>query len=497
MQSGFRFRCYPDKAKAQILLRWIGCQRFIYNAKVGEDRYFRTFARKSLQHAGQYAPQDQQYAHFITEDTAWLREVPSVVLRNGAVRWKQAYGRYYKKLAGRPTIQKKTGAQGVWLTSEIFEFKTEIDPDTGEVSYQLHVGGKKFPVGEIRYKAHRAHAVPASITLTIEAGRWYLSFSNDDAALLPSRQETADWLSGFTEAELVERAVGVDRGVAIPMCASSGRDFDISEAQRQRIEKKRLAARRWQKKLSRRDKGSANRRKAARRIEACRQYEKNVRRDFAHQTSHALVADEKTLLIVFEALGVQRMTRKPKAKQDGTGRWIKNGARAKAGLNKAILASAWGKTKEFASYKARRAGKLVVDVPPHHSSQECSACGHTHPDNRPDQATFVCQRCNHSENADSNASKVIKMRGVKLILSGEYREKESKKTMRMATKGPRVRKKSSNTVGADRSERGSTSSQKPAETSVRRPGSNARALGSKKQESLAVRQETPATSQRL
>ena len=90
MQTGFRFRCYPNKTQAQILLRWIGCQRFIYNAKVGEDRYFRTFARKSLQHAGQYAPQDQQYAHFFTEDTAWLREVPSVVLRNGSVRWKQA-----------------------------------------------------------------------------------------------------------------------------------------------------------------------------------------------------------------------------------------------------------------------------------------------------------------------------------------------------------------------------------------------------------------------
>jgi putative transposase len=91
MQSGFRFRCYPTEAQAASLLRWIGCQRFIYNAKVGEDRYFRTFARKSLQHADQFAPQDQQYSHFITEETSWLREVPSQVLSNGAVRWKQAY----------------------------------------------------------------------------------------------------------------------------------------------------------------------------------------------------------------------------------------------------------------------------------------------------------------------------------------------------------------------------------------------------------------------
>ena len=45
----------------------MGCQRFIYNAKVPEDRRFRAFARKSLQHTGQFSPRDQQYAQFIGE----------------------------------------------------------------------------------------------------------------------------------------------------------------------------------------------------------------------------------------------------------------------------------------------------------------------------------------------------------------------------------------------------------------------------------------------
>ena len=38
MQIGNRLHCYPTPAQAQTLLAWIGCQRFIYNAKVGEDR---------------------------------------------------------------------------------------------------------------------------------------------------------------------------------------------------------------------------------------------------------------------------------------------------------------------------------------------------------------------------------------------------------------------------------------------------------------------------
>ena len=46
MQIGNRFRLYPTPAQERVLLQWIGCQRFIYNAKVGEDRLniFRRYA---------------------------------------------------------------------------------------------------------------------------------------------------------------------------------------------------------------------------------------------------------------------------------------------------------------------------------------------------------------------------------------------------------------------------------------------------------------------
>ena len=78
MQIGNRFRCYPTPEQAKTLLRWIGCQRYVYNAKVGEDQYFRRFARKSLTHTGEFAPINQQYSHFKTELTPWLSEVPSI-----------------------------------------------------------------------------------------------------------------------------------------------------------------------------------------------------------------------------------------------------------------------------------------------------------------------------------------------------------------------------------------------------------------------------------
>ncbi len=63
--------------------------------------------------------------------------------------------------------------------------------------------------------------------------------------------------------------------------------------------------------------------------------------------------------------------------------------------------------------KALRAGKLMIRVPPAYSSQTCAACGHVNPDSRLSQADLVCQDCGYTDNADHNASAVIKQRGIK------------------------------------------------------------------------------------
>lgn len=48
MLNGYQFRLYPNAEQQQILLRWFGCQRLIYNAKVQEDRYYRRFQRRMV-----------------------------------------------------------------------------------------------------------------------------------------------------------------------------------------------------------------------------------------------------------------------------------------------------------------------------------------------------------------------------------------------------------------------------------------------------------------
>ena len=477
MQIGNSFRCYPTPAQAQTLLQWIGCQRNIYNSKVGEDQYFRRFARKSLSLTGEFAPIDQQYSQFKTELTPWLSEVPSVVLRNGAVLWKQAYGRYFSKLGGRPVTHTKHGKQSVWLTAELFKFVPVVDAETGEITgHQLHIGIKKFAVGVLAFKAHKDYKLPASLHISIHAGRWHVSFNYDDNIPEPSDKDITAWLVQFAEAELRTMTVGLDRGVTIPVATSDGQAFDFSPIQKERLDQNTLAKKRWQRRQARRTKGSKGWIKAKRRDARYSRYGADVRRDVAHKTSHTLVNNPQHKLFVFEALKVKNMTASAKGTIEAPGKNV----RQKTGLNRSILASTWGQTKVFLQYKARRQGKLCIDVPPHYSSQGCAACGNIHKDNRLSQAEFVCQRCGNSDNADSNASKVIAQRGVTLLLSGQGGRKEKKKC--------RITK--SKKIGAESSESAALLPPTLGETTVSRLGGNTPTLWS-------LNRETPATSQRL
>lgn len=483
MQIGNRFRCYPTSAQAQILLQWIGCQRYVYNAKVGEDRYFRRFARKSLTHTGEFAPVDQQYSHFKTELTPWLSEVPSIVLRNGTVLWKQAYARYFSRLGGRPALHKRHGKQSVWLTSELFAFTPVVDADTGEItSHQLHIGSKKYSVGVLAFKAHKEFKPPASLHISIHAGHWHVSFNYDDNTIEPTDKDTTAWLTQFDAPELRKMTVGLDRGVALPLAGSDRQQFDFTQIQDKRLAAQEKHKKRWQKRQARRVKGSRNWLKAKRKVARYQRYGADVRRDVAHKTSHTLAIDPRYKLFVFEALKVKNMTKRAKPKKDEHGRWVRNGAAAKSGLNKAILAATWGQTKIFLQYKARRQGKLVIEVPAHYSSQECGACGHIHQDNRVSQSEFVCQRCKHTDHADHNAAKVIAVRGVKQLLDGKYAKKEKKRCGILRSK-----------VGAEGSEP-TAAMQSTAtlqltlgETEVSRLGGNTPALWS-------LNRETPATT---
>ena len=420
MDTGRRFRIALTKKQEQILLEWQGHQRYVYNAKVREDRHNREIFRA---YGVPSPPIDCQYAKFIDESTPWLREVPSQILRQGTTLYRQAKARYFAGLGRHPTIHLKRGRQSVWITNELFSFRYNEKTHQEE----LWIGTKKFPVGFIAVTAHRDFSRPKSIHISVENGKWYVSFSNDDGLETPKDHDLVKELRTLSEQDLLDYTIGLDRGEVIPVMGSDRKTIEFLEVCKNRMKIQEIRRKRYQRQLKRQVLGSKNRNKTKKRIAKTYEYGTNVRKDTAHKGSHSFASDPKTRLFVLEDLKINNMTKKPKAEKDANGKFLPNGARRHAGNSKRILESCWGLFSILLAYKARKNGQLVLKAPPHYSSQECALCEHTHKDNRVRQDLFVCQRCGHRDNADHNAAVVLAKRGVKLLLSEGFELKTTTK----------------------------------------------------------------------
>ena len=412
MLTGIKLRAKPSPNQKLVLSQWMGCARSIWNAKVDEEKYFRTFAFKYYP-IGTYAPIDQKASQFKSKELSpWLYQCPSQIIRNSAVNWYQTYQKFMKGACGRPKRKPKTDRGSIYLTREVFRFDRCEDGNL-----RLFIGTKTNNIGYLSFKAHSKFEIPNSLYVRKERGQYYVSFCYENGISedgLSSTSEHLAHLQGSTKEYLEECVIGVDRGVAIPVHAGS-MTFDFSDNQKKNITKSDSYIKRLQRKLARQQKGSNRRNKIKHRLATHHAKKANIRNDFAHKTSRSLV-DSKAKVIVFEALRTSNMTRKPKAKQDEQGRYVSNKAKQKAGLNKAILSVGWHIIEAYTKYKAYQSGKAVFKIPAPYTSQECAKCGHTHPDNRKSQELFVCGSCGNTENADNNASLVIKKRAINLIL---------------------------------------------------------------------------------
>jgi hypothetical protein len=100
--------------------------------------------------------------------------------------------------------------------------------------------------------------------------------------------------------------------------------------------------------LSRKKRGSHRRKKAVQHVANCHRKIARQRKDFHHKASRKLVNQYQ--VIVFEDLQVKNLTKAPAPKQDENGKYVPNGAAAKAGLNASILDAGWSTFTGCESY---------------------------------------------------------------------------------------------------------------------------------------------------
>ena len=378
-----RYRLYPGKGQAEVLLRHCSDARFVWNLAVEQESWWWP-GRDS-------APDHLERSRQLTEARAsepWLREGSSNVQQQALRDFDHAMAAFFdpKNPAGKPSFRSKRWPQGFVIRD------TKVRRLNGRWA-EVFVP----KCGYVRFRWTRALPEKLGMARVIvdRTGRWHVSFPAPQPAL--DRQPTG-------------AVVGIDRGVRTALVTSDGQHYRAP-----RISDRRAA--RYlalQRRMARQHKGSAKRERTRRAMARITAHVTDRRKDWAEKVSTRLVQDHD--LIVFEKLNTPGMARKPKPKA-GPGpagrvpaeRGPREG-RPEPGHPRLGVGCARYPRRQ----KAAASGAAVVLVDPRFTSQQCRVCGHIASANRESQAVFRCVECGHADHADVNAARNILARGLAL-----------------------------------------------------------------------------------
>jgi len=148
------------------------------------------------------------------------------------------------------------------------------------------------------------------------------------------------------------KAIGLDVGLTHFYTDSTGETVPNPR----HLRKKEKALKRLQRRVSKKKKGSSNRRKAINRLGRKHLKVSRQRKDFAIKT--ALCVVKSSDFVAYEDLQVRNMVKNHK-------------------LAKSISDAAWSQFVQWLQYLGKVYGKTVVAVAPQYTSQDCSTCGAT------------------------------------------------------------------------------------------------------------------------
>jgi putative transposase len=322
-----------NHAQASACARHAGAARFAYNWGLEQ--------KQAAYRAGEKVPTaidlHRRLNALKQTDFPWMYEVSKCAPQEALRNLDQAYAHFFRRVkekkagqkvkVGFPKFKSKKHGRGSFrLTGTIHVFERAIQlPRLGVL--RLKESGYLPTQG--------VHLLSA--TVSEKAGRWFVSLQVEQEIPDPEKR-----------AKLV---VGVDLGISHLATLSDGTVFENPHALRSSLQK----IKRLQRIVSRRQKGSANRRKAAGRLACAHARVANLRKDTLHQITTRLARTKS--IVVLEDLQVSGMTKNHH-------------------LAQAILDVGWAEFRRQLTYKGKWYGcEVIVADRFFPSTKRCSFCG--------------------------------------------------------------------------------------------------------------------------
>ncbi len=363
MIKTLKVRLYPDKEQRILLEKHFGACRFVYNHFLEfRNKYY--VDHKNEKKKGLTAFDTINMLKGLKKEFPWLYEINAQSLQHSLFKLDQAFKSFFKRNTAYPKFRSKKDNQYFIVPSgiKVLDKKLIIPKFTEGIRFR--------DKGEIPQDIKQ-------VVITRDVDRYYASIQYEINDILRKG-------NGI---------IGIDLGIKHFITTSDGIQIEPLNSYR-KLERK---LKREHRRLSRKEKGSINRRKQIFKLRKVYQRIRDARTDFNHKVSGAITKHYGT--VVIEDLNIKGMQRNRH-------------------LSKSILDQGWHQLVKMLEYKLEwRNAELIKIGRFDPSSKMCSRCGNIKHDLKLSERTYHCSECGLRIDRDLNAA--INIRNMGLIKVGK------------------------------------------------------------------------------
>jgi putative transposase len=356
----FKYRIYPNKEQEELILKHMGCSRWIYNYGLNKKitSYQETGKGISRFDIQKVLPELKK-----NEETSWLKEVNSQTLQASLENLDKAFTRFFKEKKGFPKFKsKKDNRQSFNIPQN-----TEVDFEKNKV----WIPKFKTPIKTKIDRKFDGLIKTSTITKT-PTGKYFISILVELSEELPKKKPMNE-----------KQAIGIDLGIKTFATLSNGIEIENPKYLKKSLKK----LKKQQRKVSKKVKGSNNRKKEVKKLAIIHEKITNKRLDFLHKTSYYLTTNYDTLCL--ETLK--------------SGNMMKNHKLAQA-LSDISIA----KFNELIDYKSEWYGCNILRIGQFEPSSKMCSCGKINKELKLSDRVWTCGNCGTTHNRDVLAANNIK-----------------------------------------------------------------------------------------
>jgi putative transposase len=353
IRQAYCYELKPNNKQRTLLAKHAGAARFTYNWGLAR----RIEEYKNTGKSSNAIEQHRQLNVLKKTEFSWMYEVSKCAPQEALRDLNRAFNNFYRgiksfKRKGFPRFKKKGMHDSFRLTGSIHIFESSV----------------KLPrIGMIRTKERTdVKGSILSATVSREADRWLVSF-----AVERERKKHK-----VTESSVI----GIDVGINCFAVTSDGTRIESPRP----LENALKLLKRRSRQHSRKNLGSANRKKSSIRLARAHRRIRNSRKDFLHKVSTQLAKTKP--VIVIEDLNIRGMMQNRH-------------------LSRHIADAGWSKFINMLSYKTEWYSSHLLRVPRFYpSSKMCSRCKTIKENFNLSQRMFKCEKCGLVIDRDENAA---------------------------------------------------------------------------------------------